>query len=84
MAEISDRVTQLEAQVKRLVNRVFEKEEREANKRRIHTQQQEEKEKIADQVRAINSDSSIDAKEKQRQIKDLEGISRASMESSTQ
>ena len=34
MTEISERVTQLEAQVKRLVNRVFEKEEREATKRR--------------------------------------------------
>ena len=44
MTEISERVSQLEAQVKRLVNRVFEKEEREANKRRTHTQEQLRKE----------------------------------------
>ena len=42
MTELSERVTQLEAQVRRLVNRVFEKEEREANKRRIHTQLKKE------------------------------------------
>ena len=79
MTEISERVSQLEAQVNKINNTVFRREREQVFKNKIHDTQKEEMNKVADQIKAIDNDSSIDAKEKKRQIQDLEESTKAKM-----
>ena len=80
MTEISERVTQLEAQVNKINNTVFRREREQLFKNKIHDAMNLELVKVADQIKAIVNDSSIDAKEKKRQIHDLEESTKAKME----
>ena len=80
MAELSDRVAKLEADNQKLMAKVFRGEILDEMKAEIDDRAKAETEKITDEVKAINANQNLDAKQKKEAILALEGLSKKRME----
>ena len=78
--ELDGRVSQLEAQIERINNKMFGKEKLRKIRDKVHEIQKAKMLEVADQVKAINDDSNLDGKQKKDAIKELEGLARKDME----